>query len=141
MDIGNLFDLGAKVFIGVEEGGVKHIPDSAAVIAALGLLGDNDSFSISRVADAMRKQGMGNILASWMAGHEISESEKLSISSEQVIVLFGHNRLVQFSEKLGVSKSEAIFAIKKALPRIVENANAANGIPDTVRIAHSRQSR
>lgn len=81
---------------------------------------------ISGLVNAFQKQGLGNIVASW-----VGDGENLPISSTQLLAVFGNDTMQRFAQQIGLPFDEASNTMTTALPQIVNKLSPNGQMPDS----------
>ncbi len=129
MDIESLLRLGASAFINSRQSGEAGSQlDSEVLISALSdLIGGENGFDLSRLLSNMQEGGLLGLAQSWLG-----EGENQSIGVEQVMSLFGSEKISAFASQLGISESDALGGLSEALPQMVDQASTGENLLDSV---------
>ena len=98
--------------------------------AVTGLLGNTQNGGLQGLIGAFQKQGLGDIIASW-----IGNGENLPISGEQVLAVFGSGQIQDIAQKLGLSLGDASGAVAGLLPQVVDKLSPGGQLPDSDMLA------
>jgi len=66
--------------------------------------------------------GLGEIVGSWLGN-----GENKAISTEQITILLGSDKVTEFASQLGLSNKSASEALAQAIPQVVDKATAGEG--------------
>lgn len=111
---------------------VSIVAQNPQIVAALaGLLSTRDtsvggSGGLSGLVGAFKKQGMGDMIASW-----ISTGPNPPVSAAQVSEVLGQETLGQFARRAGVPLSEAGSLLAGLLPAAIDQLTPDGKLPET----------
>lgn len=94
-----------------------------ALSAVLGLLGGN-SGGLGGLVQAFQKQGLGDVVASW-----ISTGQNLPISADQISKVLSPQQLSQFASQAGVGPDAAGSTLAALLPQLVDKLTPDGQLP------------
>ena len=80
--------------------------------------------ALAKLTDAFQKQGLGNILQSWLG-----TGTNLPISPAQVAQVLGSNTLSDMASKAGVAVPEASNMIASLLPQVIDKISPSGQAP------------
>ncbi len=132
MDMGDLLKMGASAFINSKmSGDAGSGLDIGSLTSALsGLTGGNDGdggFDIGSILSNMQSGGMADVAQSWLG-----DGDNQPIEDEQVVNMFGADKISDFASQLGLNESEAIGGLRDALPQMVDNASSGGSLLDSI---------
>ena len=112
----DVLEIGAKIL-------AKNLPGNVSLdtaVAALGgLLGDGKGgLDLSSVISKMGGGDLAGIASSWLGsgGND-------AIGPEQLLKVFGGNKISAFASQLGTDQQSALTGLSKALPEIMDKAS------------------
>jgi uncharacterized protein YidB (DUF937 family) len=131
MDITELVEIGAKIFINSEQSGDagSHL-DIGNLTSALATLTGGTSgggFDFGTLLSKMDSSGLGSIAQSWLG-----DGGNDAISSNEINNLFGDDRISEFASTLGLSHEEAAGGLSAALPQMVDKASSGGSLLDSI---------
>ena len=91
----------------------------------MGLLNNPELGGISGLVSAFQKNGLGDIVASW-----ISNNTNLPISAEQIQSVLGQGPLQDLATKTGLSSSEVASSLSEHLPGLVDQLTPNGQMPN-----------
>jgi len=132
MDMGDLLKMGASAFIKSKmSGDAGSGLDLGSLTSALsGLTGgnsDNGGFDIGSILGNMQSGGMADMAQSWLG-----DGDNQPMEDENVVNMFGADKISDFASQLGLSESEAIGGLRDAMPQMVDNASSGGSILDSI---------
>ncbi len=98
--------------------------EAMLVNALVAMLGNKESGGLSGIVDAFTKNGMGDIVSSW-----VSTGKNLPISPDQITKGLGNDQISQLASQLGLSSSTVSSMLSKALPNIVDKLTPNGQVP------------
>jgi len=100
------------------------------ITSALGnLLSDeNGNLDLGNIVSGLQEKGLGSVVESWLG-----DGENDAISGEQVMELFGSERISQIASQLGSDEGSLLDALSDALPQVVDNASSGGSLLDSAR--------
>lgn len=130
--MGDLLKMGASAFINSKmSGDTGSGLDLGSLTSALsGLTGGNESnggFDIGSILSNMQSGGMADVAQSWLG-----DGDNQPIEDEQVVNMFGSDKISEFASQLGMDESEAIGGLRDALPQMVDNASSGGSLLDSI---------
>lgn len=75
------------------------------------------------------QNGGDSILAS-LAASWLGSGDNASVSSNQLLKMFGENKIAEFSNKLGISKEKAIDGLQKMVPEFIDKSSPNGTLND-----------
>lgn len=90
----------------------------------MGLLNNPELGGISGLVSAFQKNGLGDIVASW-----ISNNTNLPISAEQIQSVLGQGPLQDLASKMGMSSNEVASNLSEHLPGLVNQLTPEGKLP------------
>ena len=131
MDMSDLVKMGASAFINSKmSGDAGSGLDIGSLTSALsGLTGGNDDggFDIGSLLGNMQSGGLADVAQSWLG-----DGDNQPIEDEQVVSMFGADKISDFASQLGLNESEAIGGLRDALPQMVDNASSGGSLLDSI---------
>ncbi len=76
------------------------------------------SGGLSKILDAMKKQGLGEEAESW-----VGDGESKPITGEQAAKVVGEDEVKEIAEKIGLPTDQTANLIAEALPEVVDKAS------------------
>ena len=130
--MGDLLKMGASAFIKSKmSGDAGSGLDLGSLTSALsGLTGgnsDNGGFDIGSILGNMQSGGMADMAQSWLG-----DGDNQPMEDENVVNMFGADKISDFASQLGLSESEAIGGLRDAMPQMVDNASSGGSILDSI---------
>ena len=89
-----------------------------------GLLNNPEIGGISGLVSAFQKNGLGDVVASW-----ISNNTNLPISAEQIQSVLGQGPLQDVASKMGLSSGDVASALSERLPGLVDQLTPNGQLP------------
>jgi uncharacterized protein YidB (DUF937 family) len=89
-----------------------------------GLLNNPDIGGIGGLVSAFQKNGLGDVVASW-----ISNNTNLPISAEQIQSVLGQGPLQDVASKMGLSSGDVASAMSERLPGLVDQLTPNGQLP------------
>ena len=128
----DLLKMGATAFIQSKmSGDAGSGLDLGMLTSALsGLTGGNDSnggFDIGSILGNMQSSGMADMAQSWL-----DDGDNQPLDDNNILVMFGSDKISEFASKLGMSESEAIGGLRDAMPQMVDNASSGGSLLDSI---------
>jgi uncharacterized protein YidB (DUF937 family) len=103
----------------------QHSADSNQIMTMLtGLLNNPDIGGIGGLVSAFQKNGLGDVVASW-----ISNNTNLPISAEQIQSVLGQGPLQDVASKMGLSSGDVASAMSERLPGLVDQLTPNGQLP------------
>jgi uncharacterized protein YidB (DUF937 family) len=103
----------------------KHSADGNQIMTMLtGLLNNPDIGGIGGLVSAFQKNGLGDVVASW-----ISNNTNLPISAEQIQSVLGQGPLQDVASKMGLSSGDVASALSERLPGLVDQLTPNGQLP------------
>ena len=132
MDIGDLLKMGASIFINSSKSGNAGSGlDIGDLTSALSNLAGGErsegNFDFSSLLSKMDAGDLGAIAKSWLG-----DGDNADISPEQIINMFGADKISGFASKLGLSEEEATGGLSEALPQMVDKASSGGSLLDSI---------
>jgi len=129
MDMGNLMQLGAKMFqsqLDKDRDGQLEITEITS--ALMGLMGNRDGQSQAGALGGLASMitgmqgggdsGLASLAASWLGPGANTQP-----SSGQITQIFGQDKVAAFAQQLGISQESAINGLQAAIPNVVDKAS------------------
>ena len=132
MDMGDLLKMGATAFINSKMSGDSGSGlDLGALTSALsGLTGgnnDNGGIDLGSILGNMQGSGMADMAQSWLG-----DGDNQAMEDNNVLDMFGTDKISDFASKLGMNESEAIGGLRDAMPEMVNNASSGGSLLDSI---------
>jgi uncharacterized protein YidB (DUF937 family) len=130
MDIANLIKMGAETFINSNKSGEAGSGlDLGTLVTSLsGLLGGGQGgIDLSSLISKFSSAGLGSIVNSWLG-----DGANESISANQIMEMFGANKISEFASNLGLSQEEAAGGLSDAIPQMVDKASSGGSLLDSI---------
>ncbi len=129
MDVGSLLKLGASAFMNSDQSGEagSHLNPDVLMSALSNLVGGEEGFDISRLIGSLQGSDLLGMAQSWL-----SDGDNQSIDANQLMNLFGSDKISAFASQLGMSESEAVGGLSDAIPQMVDNASSGGLLLDSV---------
>ena len=132
MDIASILRIGAQAFINSNKSGDagSGLDIGALVTALSGLLGGGQGdgkFDIGSLISKFSSSGLDNIVSTWLG-----DGSNASITVNQIIEMFGSNKISEFASDLGLSQEEAAGGLSDAIPQMVDEASSGGSLLDSV---------
>ncbi|MDP4732560.1 MAG: YidB family protein [Limnohabitans sp.] len=89
-----------------------------------GLLSNPDVGGINGLVSAFQKNGLGDVVASW-----ISNNTNLPISVEQIQSVLGQGPLQEVANKMGLTSADVATALSEHLPGLVDQLTPDGQLP------------
>jgi len=129
VDVGSLLKLGASAFMNSQKSGEagSNLNPDVLMSALSNLVGGEGGFDISSLISNLQGSDLLGMAQSWL-----SDGDNQSIDANQLMNLFGSDKISAFASQLGMSKSEAIGGLSDAIPQMVDNASSGGSLLDSV---------
>ncbi len=129
MDLGNLLEMGAKVFSKSDlSGDAGTNLDLSSLTSALSeLTGGDGGFDLGGLLQKFESGGLADMVTSWLG-----DGENAGISPDQISNILGSDKLSEFAAKLGLSPDEAAGGLSDALPQMVDKASSGGSLLDSI---------
>jgi uncharacterized protein YidB (DUF937 family) len=122
----DIMELGAKILVSKIPSGSGNI--DTAMSALSGLLGDGKGgLDLAGIVSNMQAGNIASIASSWLG----SGSNK-SIDADQLLSLFGSDKISQFASTLGTDKDSALSGLSEALPKIIDQGSPDSSLLDSL---------
>jgi uncharacterized protein YidB (DUF937 family) len=106
--------------------GKSNAEDGNQIMTMLtGLLNNPDIGGIGGLVSAFQKNGLGDVVASW-----ISNNTNLPISAEQIQSVLGQGPLQDVASKMGLSSGDVASALSDRLPGLVDQLTPNGQLPN-----------
>ena len=129
MDLGDLLQMGAKVFSQSDlSGDAGTNVDLSSLTSALSeLTGGDGGFDIGGLLQKFESGGLADMVSSWLG-----DGDNAGISPDQISNVLGSDKLSEFAAKLGLSPDEAAGGLSEALPQMVDKASSGGSLLDSI---------
>jgi uncharacterized protein YidB (DUF937 family) len=123
MDLMDLLKVGASLIQGNSDDATTGL-DTDDIANALNALVGNGAggLNLGALVGGLSQNGLGEIVGSWLGN-----GENKSISSDQLTVLLGSDKISEFASQLGLSEESAKGALVDSLPQVVDQATSGEG--------------
>ena len=130
--MGDLLKMGATAFIKSKMSGDNGSGlDIGTLTSALsGLTGgnsDNGGLDLGSILGNMQSGGMADMAQSWLG-----DGDNQPMEDNNVMDMFGQDKISEFASQLGMSESEAVGGLRDAMPEMVNNASSGGSLLDAV---------
>lgn len=128
----DLLKMGATAFIKSKMSGDNGSGlDIGTLTSALsGLTGgnsDNGGLDLGSILGNMQSGGMADMAQSWLG-----DGDNQPMEDNNVMDMFGQDKISEFASQLGMSESEAVGGLRDAMPEMVNNASSGGSLLDAV---------
>ncbi|MBY5992853.1 YidB family protein [Ferrimonas balearica] len=125
MDIGQLLQLGAKLFAqsGPNTGNLNLDDITSALAGLLGGNADGSGIDLSGILESLNGAGLMDLAQSWLG-----DGANAGFSVEQLGQVFGQDKLSGFAQQLGLDQAEADNGLTQAIPAIIDNASSGGNL-------------
>ncbi len=129
MDMSNLLQLGVSAFMKSNQSGEagSNLNPEVLMSALSDLIGGEGGFDLSSLIGKMQGGDLLGLAQSWLG-----DGDNQVIDANQIMSLFGSEKISAFAAQLGLSESEAVGGLSDAIPQMVDNASSGGSILDSV---------
>ncbi len=129
MDVGNILKLGASAFMNSNQSGEagSNLNPDVLMSALSNLIGGEGGFDIGSLMSKMQGSDLLGMAQSWLG-----DGDNQAIDVNQIMSLFGSDKISAFASQLGMSESEAVGGLSDAVPQMIDNASSGGSILDSV---------
>ncbi len=129
MDMSNLLQLGVSAFMKSNQSGEagSNLNPEVLMSALSDLIGGEGGFDLSSLIGKMQGGDLLGLAQSWLG-----DGDNQAIDANQIMSLFGSEKISAFAAQLGLSESEAVGGLSDAIPQMVDNASSGGSILDSV---------
>jgi uncharacterized protein YidB (DUF937 family) len=130
MDIASLIKIGAETFMKSDKSGEagSGLDIGTLGTALSGLMGGGQGgIDLGSLMSKFSSAGLGNIVNSWLG-----DGSNASVSTDQIMEMFGSNKISEFASTLGLSQEAAAGGLSDAIPQMVDKASSGGSLLDSV---------
>ncbi len=129
MDVGSILKLGASAFMKSNQSGEagSNLNPDVLMSALSNLIGGEGGFDIASLMSKMQGSDLLGMAQSWLG-----DGDNQAIDVNQIMSLFGSDKIAAFASQLGMSESEAAGGLSDAVPQMIDNASSGGSILDSV---------
>jgi uncharacterized protein YidB (DUF937 family) len=110
--------------LGKITGGTGGGTESQVLNAVVGMLGNKESGGLSGLVDTLKKNGLGDIVSSW-----VGTGANKPITAEQITQGLGNAHINALASKAGISPEMVSSTLAKILPNVVDKLTPDGKIP------------
>jgi len=122
----DILKLGASLLMDKLGSGDGNLDDITSALGNL-LSDENGNLDLGNIVSGLQEKGLGSVVESWLG-----DGENDAISGEQVMELFGSERISQIASQLGSDEGSLLDALSDALPQVVDNASSGGSLLDSI---------
>ncbi len=122
----DILKLGASLLMDKLGSGDGNLDDITSAFGNL-LSDENGNLDLGNIVSTMQEKGLGSVVESWLG-----DGENDAISGDQVMELFGSERISQIASQLGSDEGSLLDALSDALPQVVDNASSGGSLLDSI---------
>ncbi len=122
----DILKLGASLLMDKLGSGDGNLDDITSALGNL-LSDENGNLDLGNIVSGLQEKGLGSIVESWLG-----DGENDAISGDQVMELFGSERISQIASQLGSDEGSLLDALSDALPQVVDNASSGGSLLDSI---------
>lgn len=129
MDVGSLLKLGVSAFMNSNQSGEagSNLNPDVLTSALSNLVGGEGGFDISSLLSNLQGGDLFGMAQSWLG-----DGDNQAIDGNQIMSLFGSDKVSAFASQLGMSESEAVGGLTDAIPQMIDGASSGGSILDSV---------
>jgi len=129
MDVGSLLKLGVSAFMNSNQSGEagSNLNPDVLTSALSNLVGGEGGFDISSLLSNLQEGDLFGMAQSWLG-----DGDNQAIDGNQIMSLFGSDKVSAFASQLGMSESEAVGGLTDAIPQMIDGASSGGSILDSV---------
>jgi len=129
MDIENLLQLGVSAFMKSSQSGDagSNVNVETLTAALSNLIGGEGGFDISSLLGNLQGGDLMGMAQSWLG-----DGENQAIDTNQIMSLFGSDKISAFASQLGMNETEAVGGLTDAIPQMIDQASSGGSILDSV---------
>ncbi|HIE39974.1 MAG TPA: DUF937 domain-containing protein [Thiomicrorhabdus sp.] len=129
MDVGSLLKLGVSAFMNSNQSGEvgSNLNPDVLTSALSNLVGGEGGFDISSLLSNLQGGDLLGMAQSWLG-----DGDNQAIDGNQIMSLFGSDKVSAFASQLGMSESEAVGGLTDAIPQMIDGASSGGSILDSV---------
>lgn len=122
----DILKLGASLLMDKLGSGDGNLDDITSALGNL-LTDENGNLDLGNIISGLQEKGLGSVVESWLG-----DGENDAISGDQVMELFGSERISQIASQLGSDEGSLLDALSDALPQVVDNASSGGSLLDSI---------
>ena len=123
MEIADLLKMGALLIQGNSDDATTGLDVNDIAKALDTLVGDGQGgVNLLPFVSGLGENGLGAIVGSWLG-----QGENKSISSEEITILLGADKVSEFALALGILEESAKIALAEVIPQMVDRATSGEG--------------
>jgi len=123
MEISELLKVGASLIQGNSDDATTGLNIDDITKALDGLVGNGaGGVNLVPFVSGLAGNGLGAIVGSWLG-----QGENKSISTEEITILLGSDKVSAFSSSLGLSEESGKGALAEVIPQVVDKATSGEG--------------
>ncbi len=122
----DILKLGASLLMDKLGSGDGNLDDITSALGNL-LSDENGNLDLGNIVSGLQEKGLGSVVESWLG-----DGENDAISGDQVMELFGSERISQIASQLGSDEGSLLDALSDALPQVVDNASSGGSLLDSI---------
>jgi len=109
--------------------GASNNIDLGVIQSALsGLMGDGDGgIDINSIISKLKGGGLATLAASWLG-----DGENAAISADQIIGIFGADKVDSFASQIGTSSEDATNGLSQMIPNLIDKSSTGGSLLDSV---------
>ena len=129
MDIASILKLGVSAFMKSNQSGEagSNLNPDVLTSALSSLMGGEGGFDIGSLMGKIQGSDLLGMAQSWLG-----DGQNQAIDANQIMSLFGSDKISAFASQLGLSESEAVGGLSDAIPQMIDNASSGGSILDSV---------
>ncbi len=119
MDIQSMLRSAAESFSANAGPSASGLDLSSVIQALTGLLdGADGEIDLASIVSRMDAQGLMSMAASWLGN-----GQNAGIDPQQILALFGSDKIAGFAQSLGLPETDAVSGLQAALPDLIDKAS------------------
>jgi len=122
----DILKLGASLLMDKLGSGDGNLDDITSALGSL-LSNEDGNLDLGGIVSGLQEKGLGAVVESWLG-----DGENEAISGDQVMELFGSERISQIAAQLGSDEGSVLDALSDALPQVVDNASSGGSLLDSI---------
>ncbi|VAW49571.1 hypothetical protein MNBD_GAMMA04-523 [hydrothermal vent metagenome] len=123
MDIGSILKLGVSAFMKSNQSGEagSNLNPDVLMSALSNLMGGESGFDLGNLMSKMQGSDLLGIAQSWLG-----DGDNQAIDANQIMSIFGSDKVSAFASQLGMNESEAVGGLSDAIPQMIDNASSGS---------------
>ena len=123
-----ILEMVAQVFKGKldADGDGLDLGDIQSAFTTL-LSDENNSLDIASLISGFNEGGLGGLVSSWLG-----DGDNEGISAEQLMGMFGSEKIQGFANNLGISEDHAMSGLTESIPALIDKASSGGNLLDSV---------